>query len=334
MEIIGEIKGRPVHQITIKGGGLTATFLTYGAILQDLRLEQIDHSLVLGFAAFENYLAHRQYFGATVGRYANRIANGRFSIGQQIYQLDCNEAGRTHLHGGAHGLSERLWTIENITDNALHLSIQDQEKETHYPGQCRIDAHFSLQDKGILRIIYKSQSDTKTIANIAHHSYFNLDGTDDILNHKIQIAADHYLPVDERLIPNGEIKSVTETPFDFRLPRAVTHHSGFSAYDHNFCLSAERRPLREIVRAWGRNEAVEMCVHSTEPGLQFYTGQGIQPVKGGLDGKAYGRNSGFCLETQNWPDAPNQSTFPSAILMPDDQLVQETVYQFTRFSDS
>lgn len=328
-QITGVLDGKDIHAVDLVGSSLSARFLTYGAVLQDLRLEGVAHPLVLGFDNAQSYLTHGQYFGATVGRFANRIAGGRFSIDGADHHLDCNDNGINHLHGGMHGISNRIWTIEDVQSHALHLSIIDKQSVTRYPGDCRIDAYVSLEDDGVLRVRYESRTKAPTIANIAHHSYFNLDDSVDILAHEIKIDAEHYLPVDKTLIPTGDLVPVAGSAFDFRQRRAMEHLDGFKAYDHNFCLAPEHYHLRPVAEVFAPLSGVTMAVSTTEPGLQFYAGGGIAPILGGLGGRAYGQYGGLCLETQNWPDAPNQPNFPSALLMPGETLVQETVYQFS-----
>jgi aldose 1-epimerase len=196
--------GETVHRVTINGGGLTAKIMTWGATLQDLRLEGHAAPLTLGFPDFENY-PHSPYFGQTAGRHANRIAGGRFVLDGVSYQLECNEGGINHLHGGSAGIAKRLWTLESHGSDHAVFSIVDPDGQSGYPGTMKIEARYELRAGGCMAITYTSVTDRPTLANIAHHSYFTLDGADDILDHELMIAADHYLPVDAEQIPTGEI---------------------------------------------------------------------------------------------------------------------------------
>ncbi|PWV98177.1 aldose 1-epimerase [Hoeflea marina] len=323
--------GEPVRRITLSGGGLTARIMTWGATLQDLRLDGHAAPLTLGFPDFASYPLHSPYFGATPGRYANRIAGGRFTLDGTTHHLDLNENGVTHLHGGSAGISRRIWTIEAHGADFAEFAIIDPDGQSGYPGTCRITARYELGAGGRLSITYRAQTDRPTIANIAHHSYFNLDGTDSILDHEVMMAADHYLPTDALQIPTGEIAPVAGTDFDFREMRSIRRLDGGGRqvdYDHNFCLAGERGPVRSVALVRSLSSGVAMEVRSGEPGVQFYTGFKISPSAPGLSGKPYGPSAGLCLETQVWPDSPNHPAFPQAVLRPGQTLVQHTDYIF------
>jgi len=325
--------GETVHRVTLEGGGLTASIMSWGATLQELRLEGHAAPLTLGFPDFASYPAHSQYFGQTPGRHANRIAGGRFTLDGAGYQLECNEGGIHHLHGGTAGTATRLWTLESHGANHAVFSIIDPDGQSGYPGTMRIEAHYELIAGGCMAITYTSVTDRPTLANIAHHSYFNLDGADDILDHELMIAADHYLPVDAELIPTGEIAAVEGTDFDFRDLRPIRREGADGRqvpYDHNFCLSSDREPIRTIALARSIRSGVAMELRTTEAGLQFYTGFKITPSVPGLGGKPYGPCAGFCLETQSWPDSPNHPGFAGAVLRPGEKRVQRTEHVFIR----
>ncbi|WP_377293579.1 aldose epimerase family protein [Rhizobium sp. SG2393] len=325
--------GEVVERVTLSGGGLTAKVLTYGAVIQDLRLEGHQPALVLGFETLQPYLDHSPYFGATPGRCSNRIGDGRFTIDGVPHQLERNERGVTHLHGGSDGLAVRNWEIVDLGADFVVLRITDPAGRAGYPGTCRVTVRYSLSHSGRLNVIYESTTDAATLCNICQHSYFNLDGRDDALDHVISIAADHYLPVDSRLIPTGEIRPVDGTVFDLRQPTPMhVQKSGEKiAYDHNFCLSSERTGLRSVARVASAHSGISLEVRTTEPGVQFYSGVMIAPMPvAGLDGRIYGPFSGFCLETQVWPDAINHAGFPNAVLRPGEVLRQETDYVFSR----
>lgn len=330
IETFGQFEGHEVKRITLRGGGLTANVLNYGACLQDLRLEGYDAPLVLGYERVDDYLHHSPYYGATVGRFANRIKNGRFSLNGKNYQVDQNEKSGHHLHGGISGISDRVWQIEEAGENHIVLSIMDPDGQSGYPGNCKITCSITLLDGGVFRIVYQSETDQPTIANIAHHSYFNLDGSGDIYDHVLQINADSYLAVDKGLIPIGAPVAVEGTDFDFRKLRPIRTQKGFVGYDHNFCLSNERTGKRLVATVFSAKSDIELNVLSGEPGVQFYAGGGISPSVVGLDGKKYGPGAGFCLETQIWPDAPNNSVYPESFLKVGDARIQETDYVFSK----
>lgn len=324
--------GEVVEKVVLKGGGLTASIITFGAVLQDLRLEGHDAPLVLGFEDLASYIDHSPYFGATPGRCANRIGDGRFSIDGVHYQLELNEKGLTHLHGGSDGMARQNWTILDQGSDFVVMEAVDRDGRAGYPGTTRTMASFALKEGGVFAAVYETITDKPTIANVCHHAYFNLDGRSDILGHDLMIAADHYTPVDDRLIPTGEIRSVENTAFDFREMRPIRFKSeaGQFGYDHNFCLSNHRTGKRSVALARSVNSGVAMEVLTTEPGIQFYAGVYLDVAVPGLGGRRYGPYAGFCLETQIWPDAVNHAGFPSAILRPGEVLRQETDYVFSK----
>jgi Galactose mutarotase and related enzymes len=324
--------GETVGRVHIRGGVLSASVLTWGAVIQDLRLTGHAAPLVLGFGTLDAYLNHSPYFGATPGRCANRIAGGRFAIDGKSWQLELNENGYGHLHGGSDGIAVRNWTIADLAENRVVLEITDPDGRAGYPGNCTVRATYELKPEGTLSVVYESSTDKPTLANVCQHSYFNLDGRDDVLGHDLMIAADHYLPVDDRLIPTGEIRPVDGTVFDFRklTPIKRVEDGAQVRYDHNFCLSRERRPMHSIALARSINSGVSMEVRTTEPGVQFYAGVYLDVPVPGLEGRRYGPFSGFCLETQIWPDAVNHDGFPNAILRPGETLRQETEYVFAK----
>ena len=326
----GQIGGADVKVIELAGGGLSAKVLTFGAVLQDLRLDGHDAPLVLGFNQLDDYISYSPYFGASVGRFANRINKGQFEINGQIFQVDKNEANGNHLHGGRQGISNQIWNIDEYDESFVLLSMTDEGAKTGYPGDCKITCRYSLKPGGEFEVIYTCRCDKPTPANIAHHSYFNLDGSDNIFDHDIMINAETYLPVTDALIPTGEIKSVAGTDFDFRTMRSIQTADGFVEYDHNFCLSDQQTDCRHVATLQSAKSGVVMEVYSTEPGVQFYTGFGVSPTANGLSGMPYQRGAGLCLETQIWPDAPNQKAFPNAILNPAQELVQHTKYVFEK----
>lgn len=332
-EVFGQTAtGETVYRVHLRGGGLSASVMTWGAVIQDLRLEGHAPPLTLGFERFEDYPLYSSYFGATPGRCSNRIAGGRFTLDGEAYQLECNERGVNHLHGGKDGIAKRNWQIIDLVEDRVVLEIVDPDGRAGYPGNCTVTATYHLKDEGVLSVIYRSTTDRATLANICQHTYFNLDGRPDALEHDLMIAADHYLPVDDELIPTGEQRPVAGTEFDFRQmsPMARFVDGEQVLFDHNFCLSNERVAKRSVALARSINSGVTLEVRTTEPGVQFYAGTKLNVAVPGLEGRTYGKFAGFCLETQVWPDAINQPGFPNAVLRPGETLVQETDYVFSK----
>ncbi|MCO5733494.1 aldose epimerase family protein [Rhizobium sp. SSA_523] len=333
-EIFGTTpQGETVYRVKISGGGLTAHVMSWGAVIQDLRLDGHDAPLVLGFDRFEDYPAYSSYFGATPGRVANRIGKGQFTLDGQAYQLDLNQNGNTHLHGGRDGLGRTNWAIIAHSQNKVMLQVTDPDGRAGYPGNCTVTATYELKDDGTLNVVYESVTDQPTLANICQHTYFNLDGRDDILGHDIMIAADHYLELDENQVPTGRQLPVAGTPMDLRQLGPVRRSEANGAqvdFDHNYCLSDTRVEKRSVALVRSVNSGVAMEVRTTEPGVQLYCGFKLKPTVPGLFGKLYGPYAGLCLETQIWPDAINHEGFPSAVLRPGEVLRQETDYVFSK----
>lgn len=319
--------GTLVDRISIAGGGLTAHVLTYGATVQDLRLEGVNHPLVLGAPALEPYLGPMTYFGAIVGRFANRIADGRFSIGGTTHQVPANWLGRHALHGGPVGTGQKVWQIGDVAANSLRLDLTLPDGDMGFPGEMSVSARFVLGGDGDLAIDIQAQTDAPSPCSFAHHGYFNLDGGAGITTHLLQINAQSYLPVDDDLIPTGQAADVVGTPFDFRTVREV----GTKGIDHNFCLSFGRMPIRPVAELFSSKSGISMRVETTEPGLQIYDGAYI-PKKGllGLDDRLYGPFAGIAMEAQSWPDTPNHPDFPSALLRPSETYSRQSRYRFQR----
>jgi len=324
--------GEPVYRVTITGGGLTAKVISWGAVIQDLRLAGHEPPLVLGFETFEPYLEHSPFFGATPGRCANRIGDGRFTLDGKQYQLELNEKGVTHLHGGLTGTARSLWTIVDHAADKVVLQITDPDGRAGYPGNCTITATYQLLEGGVLSVLYETTTDAPTLCNVCQHTYFNLDGREDALGHDIMIAADHLVTVDDRQVPTGELMALAGTPFDLREmgPMDRRHDGERVLFDHNFCLSDARVAKRSVALARSINSGVSLEVRTSEPGLQLYAGFKIDVPVAGLEGRHYPPFAGFCLETQVWPDAINHASFPSAVLRPGEVQRQETDYVFSK----
>nr|WP_253949302.1 aldose epimerase family protein [Mangrovicoccus sp. HB161399] len=302
---------------------MTASFLTWGATLQDLRIEGVTFPLVLGSDRFDPYLGSLLYSGALVGRFANRIAGGRFSIDGQSFQADRNFLRRHTLHGGSGGTGEMLWSLQDHAADRVSFALELPDKHMGFPGDLAVQAEFSLPGDGVLAMEVVAQCNRSTPCNFAQHSYFNLDDAAGIAGHHLQILGDSYLPVDEEMIPTGEIAPVEGTRFDFRRSRAI----GNTGYDHNFCTARDRMPIRPVAVLSSPASGISLTVESTEPGLQFYDGA-LLDVRDGLNGRSYGTKSGVALEAQAWPDAPNMAAAPNAILRPSETYSQSLRYVF------
>lgn len=331
MSIQKEAFGK-AEKYTIANGDLEVSILTYGATLQAIRYQGTD--VALGYNDLEGYLTMDGYLGATVGRYANRIANGKFKLNGAEYDVGCNEKGRGHLHGGVKGLSHKFWVAEEIGENAVKMSTELADGEEGYPGNMKVSVIFSV-DKNTLRLAYEADTDQDTVYNPTNHCYFNLNGQDGapITNHILTINASAYTPVDDLLIPTGELRSVVGTPFDFTTPKRIgAEIEDYSddqlkkglGYDHNFCLDG--KGLRLAATAVSPETGITMDCYTDMPAVQFYAGCCLNnPV--GKSG-AMGRFQGFCLETQTYPDAPNHPEFPTATLKKGEKFNSVTEYRF------
>ncbi|MET1413641.1 aldose epimerase family protein [Roseibium sp. HPY-6] len=321
--------GTPVREVTLKKGTLEASILTYGAIIRDLKVD--GQSVVLGFEDLQSYLDHSPYFGVIAGRCANRIAHGKMIVDGQSYQLDRNN-GVHHLHGGVAGFSHRNWELEQSDKASALLKIVSEDTDMGYPGRVEALVRYTLTGAGALRVKITATTDHVTPVNLTQHSYFNLNGGKDILDHNLEIAAETYLPVDETLIPTGEVRRVEWTPFDFRDGRKVRSKPGEVAvhYDHNFCLSDAPRQTAEFAAAL-EDPAGErrMEVWTTEPGLQLYDAARLDIPVPGLSGRTYGAHAGLCLEAQRWPDSINQKEFTPVLLQPTQTYSHVTEFRFS-----
>lgn len=317
--------GATVHRIDLRGGGLDVSILTFGATIQQLRVHgpRGPRHVVLGFDSCEEYLKQRMYMGCVVGRFANRIAAGRFALDGAAHQLSRNENGN-HLHGGVEGFSHKVWSIDSVAERAVSLSLVSPAGEEGYPGTLMVGCYYSIEDERCLRIALTAVTDAPTIVNLATHSYFNLDGQGDTLRHRLEIPADAYLPADDAGIPTGEFRSVAGTHFDFRTLRAVRPPAA-QRYDNTYVLAPSAGHVRKAARLEGSEIAME--IWSTEPGIQFFDGATMRPVAG-RDRGVYAPHSGLCLEPQRFPDSPNRSAFTDCSLYPGQQYRQITEYRF------
>ncbi len=320
--------------------GIEARITNFGGILVSLKTPDRNGDpgdIVLGFDTFDEYLNTPRYFGATVGRYANRIAKAKFTLDGVGYTLDKNN-GENSLHGGVRGFYKVLWQAREVSTDppALELTYLSKDGEEGFPGNLSTVVTFTLTTKDELRIDYRAVTDKTTVVNLTNHSYFNLagEGSGTILDQVVNIDADRFMPTDAGLIPTGELKPVKGTPFDFRSPLAIGVHIQADdpqlklakGYDHNWVLNHPAGQLGFAARAVDPKSGRAMDVLTTEPGLQFYTGNTLEGT--GKGGKAYPPYSGFCMETQHFPDSPNQASFPSTVLRPGQHFESTTIYRF------
>jgi aldose 1-epimerase len=337
--------GKTVELFTLTNAhGLEAAIMTYGATVVSLRTPdragRLD-DIVLGYPTLAGYLEKSPYFGAIVGRYGNRIARGRFTLDGATYGLATND-GPNHLHGGVQGFDKVVWSAslsETETSAAVALSYTSPAGEEGYPGTLAVRVTYTLTDENELRVDYLATTDRATPVNLTQHSYFNLAGagSGDILRHVLTIAADRYTPVDATLIPTGEIASVAGTPFDFRTPTAIGARIGQQdvqlergrGYDHNWVLTRAGDSLALAARVTEPTSGRTLDVLTTEPGMQFYSGNFLDGTITGKDGRVYRHRYGFCLETQHFPDSPNHPNFPSTILRPGQEYRSTTVFKFS-----
>jgi aldose 1-epimerase len=322
--------GTPITVHDIAAAGLRARLTSWGSVLMDLRLDGHAAPLVLGFEDPCLYLKHSPYFGATAGRYANRIAHGRFSIDGTTFQADCNFLGEHTLHGGEVSMGKRNWDTIGLSENSVTMTIGLQGGEMGFPGALRAEVTYTLcvhDDCPALRIDYRATCDAPTLCNLAHHSYWALDGSGDLRHHTLQVDAARYTPVDAELIPTGEIADVNGTRFDFRTPRPVLDALPI---DHNLCLGPARVARRRVAQLRSRLSGIAMDITTTEPGLQVYDGSKINVSVPGLGGRLYEAHAGVALEPQIWPDAPNHDGFPDAVLRPGETYRQTTIFSFSK----
>jgi len=289
-------------------------------------------SIVLGFDSLAGYLAKPPYFGAIVGRYGNRIAKGKFKIGADTYTLALNNNGN-HLHGGIKGFDKQVWEVapENDSIPVVTLSYLSKDGEEGYPGNLKVTVTYTLTGDDGLKIEYNAETDKPTVLNVTNHSYFNLTGdhSNTILDHKVMIKSDYYTPVDSGLIPTGELKAVKGTPFDFNTPEKIGARIAQvpGGYDHNFVLNRADSSLQMGVTVTDTASGRKLEVFTTEPGVQFYTGNFLDGSIKGSNGVPFNKNTGFCLETQHFPDSPNQPKFPTTLLKPGEKFHSITMYR-------
>ncbi len=317
--------------------GFEVSITNYGGAITSLKTPDrhgVFGDIVLGFETLQEYVRNPRYFGALIGRHANRIASGKFSLNGASYQLPQNN-GVNHLHGGFKGFDKRDWTVRE-DENTLHLTYFSNDGEEGYPGNLNALVDYTLLDNE-LRVDYSATTDRETIVNLTNHSYFNLKGEGTILDHELTLNAESFTPVSKDLIPIGEIKSVEGTPMDFRRGKAIGSRItddydqlGFTGgYDHNFVLSNYDGSMKSAVRLSEPSTGRVLEVLTTQPGMQFYSGNFLDGSLVGKNGFVYVKYAGLCLEPQHFPDAPNHSNFPSTVLRPREEYKQSTIYRFS-----
>jgi aldose 1-epimerase len=295
--------------------------------------------IALGYDSLDGYVSAKSYFGATIGRYGNRIAHGEFVLKGVKYTLARNN-GENHLHGGIKGFNKALWTAEQTSSGgpaSLRLRYVSKDGEEGYPGNLTAQVTFTLTDRDELKIDYSATTDKETVVNLTNHTYFNLGETDTILEHELMLKASRYTPVDAGLIPTGELRDVKGSPFDFlkrtaigaRIDQDDEQLKLGKGYDHNWVIdSGAEKKLTLAATAYEPKTGRALEVWTTEPGIQFYSGNFLDGTVHGKGGKVYARRSGFCLETQHFPDSPNHPNFPSTVLIPGAKYHSETIYKF------
>jgi aldose 1-epimerase len=332
---------QPTALYILKNGHAQAAVTNYGARLVSLIVPDKTGNptdVVVGYDNINNYLHQPDtYFGAIVGRYGNRIAKGHFKLNGKVYTLATND-GPNSLHGGKKGFDAGIWTGKQLSDKSVQLFYLSTDGEEGYPGNLQVKVTYTLTDSNTLRIDYEASTDKATVLNITNHAYFNLNGqgSGTINDHLLQLNADGYTPVDSTLIPTGKIEPVAGTPFDFRQPTAIGARINDNSqqlkygkgYDHNFVLNRSKDSLGLAAVAQGDKSGIVMTVRTDQPGVQFYGGnfmKGTNPIKGG---KKDEYRSAFCLETQHYPDSPNEPSFPSTELNPGQTFQSTTTFSF------
>ena len=342
----GETDYGPADLYTLKNKqGMELQITNYGGIITAIKVPDKEgniEDIALGFDSLASYLGEHPYFGSVIGRYGNRIAGGQFRIEDQNYTLAKNN-GANHLHGGPEGFHRKLWSAKTLSDDqgvGLTLSYTSVDGEEGYPGNLKVDMTYMLTNDNELKIEYEAETDKTTHCNLTNHTYFNLAGpaSGTIGEHELLLNAEYFTPVDKTLIPTGELKEVENTPFDFRTAKKIESALAVSddiqldiarGIDHNFVLNKEGSALSLAATLYEPYSGRFMEVFTSEPGLQFYTGNFLNGSVTGREGKPYQYRTGLCLETQHFPDSPNQESFPSTLLSPGERYETATVYKFS-----
>jgi len=337
-------EGQEVDRYTLSNAaGMQVEIITYGGIITSMKVPNAAGGLndvVLGYDSLSDYEKGSPYFGALIGRYGNRIADGSFTLDDQTYTLVQND-GKNHLHGGTKGFDKVVWSADSkIEDNkaVLQLHYLSQDMEEGYPGNLHTEVVYTLTDDNMLEVAYKATTDKKTVVNLTQHAYFNLSGAKDILDHELRLQAPRYLPIDETLIPTGEIASVEGTPFDFTSFKTIGRDIETESlqlerglgYDHCWVLDNPNKELQTAALLKEASSGIQMEVRTDQPAIQFYSGNfldGTNPMK--QSDSFYNYRSGLCLETQHYPNAPNEASFPSTVLSPGEVYSTKTQFLFS-----
>ena len=336
-QFFGSIGNDSVYQFTLKNAkGTEVKILNYGGTVTNLLVPDKNNEqgdVVLGFVDLAGYQqTGNPYFGCLVGRYANRIANGKFTLDGKTYTLATNNNGN-HLHGGLKGFDKVIWNVDASDSSSLQLSYNSKDGEEGYPGNMQVKVIYSLTPDNELKINYTATTDKATPVNLTNHTYFNLSAAKDstILDHELMLNADQYTAVNDKLIPTGQLPSVKNTPMDFtkakRIGNDIAKVKG--GYDHNWVLTKRGNDLTLIGTLYHPASGRLMEIYTTQPGIQFYTGNFLTGALTGKNGQKYIQHSGLCLETQHFPDSPNQPSFPNTILKPGETFHEVTVYKFS-----
>ncbi|AOZ97982.1 MULTISPECIES: aldose epimerase family protein [Flavobacterium] len=338
-------KGEKIDSYKLKNQkGMEVDIMTYGGIITSLKVPNkagVSEEVVVGFDNFEQYTKDNPYFGALIGRYGNRIAKGKFTLDGKEYKLATNN-GENALHGGPEGFHRRIWTVEEAKGGnaaVLKLKYISKDMEEGYPGNLTVFVTYTLNNDNSLDVLYEATTDKKTVVNLTQHSYFNLSGdfTKTILNNEITIDADKLVPVDADLIPTGKLDDVTNTPFDFRKPKAIGKDIEVTndqlkkglGYDHCWVLNNQDKGFRFAASAYDPTSGRLLEVYTDQPGIQLYTGNFLDGTLPTRDGKTYAHRTGLCLETQHYPDSPNQKDFPTTVLNPGENYKTKTSFKFS-----
>jgi aldose 1-epimerase len=342
-QLFGSVDGRAITLYTLTNShGMEVRAMNYGGIIVSIRVPDRNGDfadVVLGHETLDGYRPNPPFFGAIVGRYANRIANGTFKLDGETYTLPKNDGPNT-LHGGDKGFDKAVWDGEPLKGRTgVAFSYLSKNGEEGFPGNLRVKVTYTLTNANSLEIDYEATTDKATPINLSNHSYFNLkgEGNGDILDHEIMINADRFTPVDKNLIPTGELRPVKGTPFDFTKPTKIGARIDDNyeqlvlahGYDHNFVINRHGGGLVLAARVYEPTTGRTLEVSTTQPGVQFYTGNFLDGTITGKHGHVYKKHYGFCLETQHFPDSPNHPSFPNTILRPGETFQQKTVFKFS-----
>jgi len=344
-EKFGEMSdGEVVNSFTVENSqGMEIKIIEYGGILVSAKVPDKNGNLddvVLGYDNLKDYLNDNANFGAIIGRFANRIKNGEFTLDGKKYKLPTN-TGSNHIHGGTKGFDDVVWKGKKVSrknGKGVQLKYVSEDGEQGYPGKLNVTVTYILTNNNEISISYQAKTNKPTILNLTNHSYFNLagEGNQSILDHKIRIQAKKFTPANKNLIPTGEIRSVTGTPMDFRdfkkigkdIDTDYKQLEDAGGYDHNWVLKKNGEGLAKVATLKEDSSGRKMQVHTTQPGMQFYTGNFLDSSIVGKSGKPYPKNSGLCLETQHYPDSPHHDNFPSTVLRPGEKFTSKTIYKF------